>query len=137
MIKGITHVAITVRDMSLSLQFYMQALGFKKAFEIANPDNGTPWIVYLIACKGQFVELFYDGSVENPWRSELMGFNHLCFEVGDIHKSVEQIKEAGFAIDKEPKVGCDYNWQAWVTDPNGIRIELMQMDPRSPHAKYM
>jgi hypothetical protein len=28
------------------------------------------------------------------------------------------------------------NWQAWVTDPNGIRIELMKIDPQSPQATY-
>ena len=46
-------------------------------------------------------------------------------------------KDAGFAVDVEPNQGVDYNWQAWVTDPNGVRIELMKIDPKSPHAKYM
>ena len=137
MIKGIGHAAITVQDMEKSVAFYTQALGFTKAFEIPNPENGNPWIVYLNICRGQFIELFYDGSEENPWKPELIGFNHLCFEVDDIHAAAQQVKDAGFAMDVEPLQGCDCNWQAWTTDPNGIRVELMQMDPRSPHSKYM
>ena len=118
MITHIAHGAITVKDMEASLKFYTEALGFKKVFEINEPNTGAPWIVYLNISKGEFMELFYDGTVDNPWRSELIGFNHFCLEVDDI------------------KMGVDYNWQAWVTDPNGVRIELMQIDPRSPHAKY-
>ena len=137
MITAIAHSAVTVKDMEASLKFYTEALGFKKVFEIPEPKTGAPWIVYLNVSKGQFVELFYNGTVENPWRSELIGFNHLCFQVDDIHAAAQQVKDAGYQLDTEPKEGVDYNWQAWVTDPNGVRIELMQIDPRSPHAKYM
>ena len=137
MITGIAHSAITVRDMEASLKFYTEALGFKKVFEIPEPNTGAPWIVYLNVSKGQFVELFYNGTVDNPWRSELIGFNHLCFQVDDIHASAQRVKDAGYTLDVEPKEGVDFNWQAWVTDPNGVRIELMQIDPRSPHAQYM
>ena len=30
-------------------------------------------------------------------------------------------------VDK-PNQGVDLNWQAWITDPNGIRIELMKIE---------
>ena len=136
MITGIAHSAITVKDMEASLKFYTEALGFKKVFEIPEPKTGAPWIVYLNISKGEFMELFYDGTVDNPWRSELIGFNHFCLEVDDINAAAQQVKDAGYKLDVEPKMGVDYNWQAWVTDPNGVRIELMQIDPRSPHAKY-
>ena len=137
MITRIAHGAITVKDMALSLKFYTEAMGFKKAFEIAEPKTGAPWIVYLYVCPGQFIELFYDGTVDNPWRSELIGFNHFCFEVDDIFAAARQVKDAGYTLDVEPNQGADCNWQAWVTDPNGVRIELMQIDPKSPQAKYM
>ena len=137
MITGFAHGAVTVKDMEKSLHFYTEALGFTRVFDINEPETGKPWIVYLNICKGQFLELFYDGTVDNPWKPELIGFNHFCFEVDDLHATVQKIKDAGYTMDIEPKQGCDYNWQAWVTDPNGIRVELMQMDPRPPHAKYL
>lgn len=137
MVKAVAHVAVTVKDMEESLKFYTEALGFRKVFDIPNPKDGSPWIEYLNVAKGQFVELFYDGKVENPWKPEAIGFNHLCFEVDDIHVAVQQVVDAGFKMDSMPSMGCDFNWQAWVTDPNGIRVELMQIDPKSPHYPYM
>jgi len=56
--------------------------------------------------------------------------------VDDIFASVEQVRSAGYPIDIEPNQGADTNWQAWVTDPNGIRIELMKIMPESPQARY-
>ena len=137
MIQSIAHAAVTVRNMEESVRFYTEALGFTKAFEIPHPETGCPWIVYLSAGKGQFVELFYGGTTENPWNDAQIGFNHLCFAVEDIHAAAKQVRDAGYTLDVEPMEGCDFNWQAWTTDPNGIRVELMQMDPRSPHWKFL
>ena len=136
MITGIAHGAVTVKDMEQSLKFYVDALGFERAFDIDHPETGAPWIVYLHAANGQFIELFYGGTQDCPWNGALIGFSHFCFEVDDIYAAVARIKAAGFELDSEPKQGSDYNLQAWVKDPNGVRIELMQIDPRSPQAKF-
>lgn len=29
----------------------------------------------------------------------------------------------------------DKNWQAWIHDPDGNKVELMMIDPESPQAK--
>ena len=136
MIIGTAHTAVTVRDMPESVRFYTQALGFRKAFELRHPETGAPWIVYLGVRPGQFIELFYGGTEEKPWHDALIGFNHLCFEVDDIQTAVETIRGAGFPIDSEPVQGADHNWQAWVRDPNGVRIELMQIMPGSPQSHF-
>ena len=136
MITNIAHNAVTVKDMEASIRFYTEALGFRRAFEIARPETGEPWIVYLSICRGQFLELFYGGETDNPWNDALIGFNHFCFEVDDIFDAVKKVRDAGYAVDIEPKQGADSNWQAWVTDPNGIRIELMKIAPDSPQATF-
>ncbi len=137
MAMTMAHMAVTVRDMQESLHFYLDALGLRKAFEIPNPKDGSPWIVYLNVCPGQFVELFYDGTEENPWGPRQIGFNHLCLAVDDIHAATQRVIDAGFTMDVMPKQGADANWQSWTKDPNGIRIELMQIDPTSPQAKFL
>jgi lactoylglutathione lyase len=136
-ITGIAHIAITVKDMKKSLDFYTRVLGFKKAFSISEPETGKPWIEYLYMGNGQFVELFYGGTKDNPWSGELMGFNHICLQVDDIHSVVEHVKKECVEIMYELKQGVDHNWQAWIKDPDGIRIEFMQIDERSPHYKAM
>ena len=136
MITGIGHIAVTVKDMTESFRFYTHALGFRRAFAFRHPDTGAPWIEYLSIAPGQFIELFYGGAEEQPWHDSVVGFNHLCFEVDDIQTSVQRIRDAGYPIDEEPKLGLDGNWQAWVRDPNGVRIELMQIMPDSPQRRF-
>ncbi len=58
MIKGIGHLAFTVKEMDASLHFYCDILGFKKLFELNTTDD-QPWIVYLKVSDGQFIELFW------------------------------------------------------------------------------
>ena len=137
MIQGIAHIAVTVKDMPESIRFYTQALGFRKAFEFRHYITGEPWIVYLNISPGQFIELFYGGTEEQLWNDSVIGFNHMCFQVDDIHASVQTVRDAGYQIDSEPKQGVDKNWQAWVKDPNGIRIELMQIMPDSPQSRFI
>lgn len=131
----LAHTAITVKDMEASLRFYTEGLGLKQVFDIPRPETGEPWIVYLQVAKGQYVELFYGGETPNPWNEQLLGFNHLCFAVEDIHAAAARFEAAGYPMDIQPNEGCDTNWQSWITDPNGVRIELMQISPTSPHAK--
>ena len=136
LVMNLGHIAITVKDMDKSIDFYCRVLGCKKAFEFNNPSTGKPWIVYLYLGDGEYIELFYDGEVDNNWRPELRGFNHVSILVDDCVKKCEEIKAAGYPMDKEPKQAIDKNWQCWLTDPDGIRIELMTLDPNSPQIKF-
>ena len=123
------HVAFTVKDMEASLKFYANALGIRKAFSLDR--EGQPWIEYLKVADGQFIELFYGGDGIPPSRT----FSHLCLKVDDIHAAAEQIETAGYALDVSPRQGSDGNWQCWTKDPDGVRVEIMQIDPASPQAK--
>lgn len=60
-VKGVAHAAFNVSDMDKAVQFYHDVFGFEKAFEMAHPVTGEPWIVYLHAGGSQFIELFYGG----------------------------------------------------------------------------
>ncbi len=132
MIKGIGHAAYTVEDMEKSLHFYCNVLRFKKMFELNRPENGEPWIVYLKVQEGQFIELFYGGSKNVSIDKDTIGYSHLCLEVENIHEIADHIKSHGLTLDVEPKQGVDLNYQCWVKDPDGNRIEFMQMNPESP-----
>jgi len=128
---GMSHLAVTCKNMEKSLDFYINALGFKKAFDIPRPQKGEPWILYLHMAGRQFIELFYNADKDNAWKGGMSGFNHVCFEVEDINEIAEKIKKAGYEIASGPKRGGDGNWQLWVIDPDGLRIELMQIDAES------
>lgn len=137
MVKGIGHTAFVVKDMDTTVAFYEKTLGFNKIFDIPRPETGEPWIEYLYAGGNQFIELFYGGTDEDPFRDERIGFFHLCLEVEDVHEAWKKVKETGAPMDDAPKQGADGNWQCWTHDPDGIKIELMQYCDESLQMKYL
>ena len=55
--------------------------------------------------------------------------------VDDIQDAWKKILETGAPQDDAPKQGADYNWQCWTHDPDGNKIELMQLSDDSPQMK--
>ena len=130
MIKGIAHIAFNVYDMDKAVDFYCNKLGFKEAFEIRN-DKDEPWIKYIKIREGQFIELFYNGPAVNTNSS----YSHLCLEVDDINAIADKLRANSIEITSGPNQGKDLNWQCWAADPDGNRIEFMQMNPESLQMK--
>ena len=61
-ISVIGHVAIRVKDVSRTLDFYVEKLGFPEMFRLER--EGRLWIVYLRITDGQFLEIFPDAEGE-------------------------------------------------------------------------
>ena len=137
MIKGIGHTAFNVTDMEKTIAFYERTFGFKRAFSISHPETGKPWIEYLYAGGDQFIELFYGATEQPPYRDENAGFFHLCLQVEDIDAAWQRITEAGAPRNDAPKTGGDGNRQCWTHDPDGVKIELMQVGRDSLQARYI
>lgn len=122
MIKQLAHVCIFTRDLKATEDFYREAFGCEKAFEFMR-DNRL-FGFYLKMGNHTFVEVF-EGDASGSG-----GINHLALEVEDIDAVIQRVKAKGFAIE-EKKLGCDRSWQVWLTDPNGVRIELQQYTQES------
>ena len=90
-------------------------------------------LVYLHIAGDNFVEIFPGGPP--PSKERTGSYMHLCLLADDLHATVEQLRAAGVTIDREPKLGLDHNWQAWISDPDGNSIELMQLVEESPQRR--
>lgn len=133
MITGIGHTAFRVTDLDRSLKFYCGILGLREAFRLDTEGQPSPWIVYLQIAPGHFVELFPGAKKVGPQPGADAGYNHFCLLVDDIHAEVKTLGDRGLMIEGGPTKGVDGNYQYWVTDPDGNRIELMQITAQSPH----
>lgn len=133
MITQLAHTAYRVRDAEASIAFYAK-LGIVEAFRLYR-DDGTPWIIYLQINENQFLELFPGVTQLNGTTPETVSYHHFCLQVDDIETTVAEIEARGVAIDRPIKLGKDGNYQAWIVDPDGNRIELMQIMPDSLQAQ--
>jgi len=125
--NGIGHAAFDVSDLSRSLDFYVNKMGFTRLMHLG--DDNDPWLVYLKIAHGVYMELFPDKKGDiNPEARHF--YSHLCLDVKDIFEAVRLLRERGVTVE-DPHMGMDGNYQAWLADPDGNRIELMQMMPDS------
>ena len=127
MIKTIGHAAFDCFQFEKTLDFYTRVLGFDEMFNLYN-DEGALWITYLRVSDEAYIELFPKKG-EMPPRSG--SYSHLCLEVADIEITAREVVERGWTLDGEIKTGKDGNRQVWTKDPEGNRIEFMQMMPDS------
>jgi len=132
LITDLAHLAFASHDLDQSLAFY-QKLGISEAFRLNNPD-GTLMLVYLYIGGDRFIEVFPGGVAPDPARKG--SFMHLCLRTDDLHTMVDQLQKAGVEIDHLPSMGLDHNWQAWIHDPDGNPIELMQLSEESPQRAF-
>jgi lactoylglutathione lyase len=132
-IKGlrIHHVAFRVRDFDASIKWYAEAFGAKEAFR-ASRDDGSPQLVYLELAPGQNIELFPNGKnpIEQP--SDPIGYGHYCLLVDDLDAALAHLSQMGVQPLNAPRTGTAGQRLAFIRDPDGNRIELMQIPEGSP-----
>lgn len=131
MITDLGHAAFGCYDLDKSLAFYAQ-LGIHESFRL-HRDDGSLMLIYLHVAGDRFIELFPHGPVPNP--EVKTSYRHLCLVVDDLAAMVEDLKGQGIPMWRELKLGLDGNWQAWILDPDGNQIELMQLSEDGPQRR--
>jgi lactoylglutathione lyase len=122
------HIAIRVKDMDASLDFYCNKLGFPEFLRL-HRDNGDLWLVYVRITDDQYLEIFPYAIGERAAPREQVGVNHICITVDNIDNIARQLAEAGIPLIQPVGEGADGNRGAYIEDPDGNRFELMQMRP--------
>jgi lactoylglutathione lyase len=131
-VSSIAHVAIRVKDVERTLDFYSGKLGMREMMRLDR--DGRLWLLYLRITDTQFLEVFPEGVGDRAAERDAVGFNHMCLEVTNIDVALHELEAAGVPLIRDKQMGADGNWQAWIEDPDGHRIELMQMMPDSLQA---
>lgn len=127
-IRGIGHLALKVRDLDKSLDFWRDRVGFQEMDRLRR-DDGTTWLVYLRITDGQYLELFPGAATAQAPGEEANGVLHICLDIEDLDVEIARLEQAGVKIVSPIKGGIDNNRGAWIHDPDGNRIELMEMHP--------
>ena len=123
-----TYFAIRVRDMEESVRFYTEIMGMKPVEPIltAPPTRGK--VVTLKSPDSeQLLELnwYEPGSRFGPSYANGEDLDHVAFDCDDLEQAIADLREKGVEVVFRLKEVGGWN-EAFVKDPNGIWIELLQ-----------
>lgn len=123
----ILHTMIRVGDLDRSLAFYTQVLGMRLLRKKDYPDGKftLAFVGYGEETDTAVLELTYNWGREKYELGD--AFGHVAIGVSDIYKTCEGIAAKGGKIVRAPgpmKHGSTVI--AFVEDPDGYRIELIQ-----------
>ena len=127
--KGLrlNHVGMNVRNMDEAVNFYTKTMGFHEAFSVKDKE-GKPTLTYIQISRETFVEL-QPAPPNGP-----VGFTHFGLWADDINASVADFRGKGVKIE-DVRVGRTNAPLTNLTDPNGVRIELVELTPESLQRK--
>jgi len=127
----IHHVAVNVRDLELSREYYEKYFGALSNDLYHNKKTGlkTYFLSFENGCKVEIMSR--PGVVDRDYSKEQTGYLHLAFMVGDknaVDELTERIRGDGYAVFGEPRVTGDGYYESNVSDPDGNSVEII-MDP--------
>ena len=118
---------LRVGDLQRSINFYTQVLGMQLLRQSENP--GYKYSLAFVGYEGNpaqaEIELTYNHGVDHYDIGTAYG--HIALGVEDAYAAVEKIKAAGGNVTREAgPVKGGSTVIAFVTDPDGYKIELIQ-----------
>jgi lactoylglutathione lyase len=123
------HTMLRVGDMDRSVKFYTEVLGMKLLRTTDRPDQkySLAFVGYDTEDKTAVLELTYNYGVD---KYELgTAYGHVALAVPDAVKACEEVKKRGGKVTREAgPVKGGTSVIAFVEDPDGYKIELIQRD---------
>lgn len=123
------HIGLRVVDADRAVAFYT-ALGYEVQGTVAETAMGRLTMLKLSGDEFISLELVHDPS---RGTAEPGSLNHLVVQVGDLRATTASLADRGIATEppSSPDGSGDF-LTAWVTDPDGVRIELVQWPDGHP-----
>lgn len=131
MMQKVEHIGIAVQNLKEAGNLYARLLGteaYKK--EVIESEKVTTMFFRVEETKIELLEASAPDSVISKFiekRGE--GLHHVAFEVADIQKEMQRLKQEGFVLLNEtPKAGADNKLVCFVhpKTTHGVLIELCQ-----------
>lgn len=148
-VQRLSHIGICVSDLEQSVGFYRDALGFAELSRLAvagaeserllDIEGGELEAVYLER-DGTRIELLYYPAAghqrgDTPRPMNRLGLTHLSLRVDSVDDAIAAVERTGGAVLAHTLID-NKAWHTravFVTDPDGLRIELLQA-PGDPDA---
>ena len=131
------HTMLRVGNLEKSLDFYQNVLGMKLLRRRDYPEGKftLAFVGYGGEDENTVLELTHNWDTESYDLGDAYG--HIAIEVDDAYKACERVKEKGGKVVREAgpmKHGTTVI--AFVEDPDGYKIELIQKKSGNDSVKY-
>lgn len=123
----VLHTMLRVGNLEESLKFYCDVLGMKLIRQKDYPGGEftLAFVGYADESEQAVIELTYNWGVDHYELGNAYG--HIAIGVEDIYGTCDKIKERGGKVTREPGPMKHGSTEiAFVEDPNGYKIELIQ-----------
>lgn len=123
------HTMLRVGDLQRSIDFYTKVLGMKLLRTTERPEQkySLAFVGYGTNPEQAEIELTYNHGVSGYELGTAYG--HIALGMGDVYAACDRIRAAGGNITREPgPVKGGTTVIAFVTDPDGYKIELIQRE---------
>ena len=127
MIKSLDHIVLTSGDLEKCIDFYTRVLGMKLLRTTERPEQkySLAFVGYGSNPEQAEIELTYNHGVDHYELGTAYG--HIALGVPDAHAACEKIRMGGGNVTREAgPVKGGSTIIAFVTDPDGYKIELIQ-----------
>ena len=123
------HTMLRVGDLDRAVKFYTEVLGMKLRRTSDRPDQKytLAFVGYDDEESATVLELTYNYGVDKYEMGTAYG--HVAIAVPDAYKACEEVKKRGGTVTREAgPVKGGTTVIAFVQDPDGYKIELIQRD---------
>jgi catechol 2,3-dioxygenase-like lactoylglutathione lyase family enzyme len=131
MIRHLAHLCFITNNLERIVTFYRDRLGLAVKFRFTAADQSI-FGAYIAIGDTTFVEFFDQHLSARQWGGDGATpltpgnrYGHFCMEVTGLPAFREILLSRGVEIG-EIRTGLDGSLQAWLADPDGNRIELME-----------
>ena len=130
MIRQLAHVCFFTDRLETMVAFYRDGLGFPVKFTL-NTDDDELMGYYFDCGAATFIEIFDQRLAVKQWGGQVQTlkpgsqYKHFCLEVTGLVEVKAMLVSRGIEVTNMKK-GIDHSLQAWITDPDGNAIELME-----------
>lgn len=122
----ILHTMLRVTDLGKSIDFYTTVLGMKVLDRTDNNEYRYTLVFVGYEGQGSTIELTYNWDTNKYDLGN--AFGHLALGVDDIYAACDKIKVLGGNVTREAgPVKGGKTQIAFITDPDGYQIELIQL----------
>jgi len=122
------HAGFVVKDLAAENRFYVDLLGFRLYWHGGFKDDSTDWYELQVPDGSDWLEYMLNIPADADHK-ELGVQNHFSLGVKAVHAAAAELRSRGYETFDGPEVGRDGKDSLDAYDPDGTRVEIMELTP--------